>query len=96
MELGEHQLKVQRASIGSTQAAGMGAMGVNAMSMLAGTTSGDLEQGRVIQLLNMVTTEELMNDEDYAGKSKSKRFACWFDDKKPINLTRISQKFAKM
>ncbi|KAI9669333.1 MAG: hypothetical protein M1831_000369 [Alyxoria varia] len=66
MELGEQQLKVQRASIGSAQAAGMGAMGVNAMSMLAGTTSGDLEQGRVIQLLNMVTTDELMNDEDYA------------------------------
>ncbi|MGI4795355.1 MAG: hypothetical protein ACRYG8_15030, partial [Janthinobacterium lividum] len=54
MELGDQNLKVQRASIGSTQAAGL-EMGVNAMSMLAGTTSTDLDQGRVLQLLNMVT-----------------------------------------
>lgn len=67
MELGEQNLKVQRASIGITQAAGM-EMSVNAMSVLAGTTSADLEQGRVIQLLNMVTAEELMDNEEYAGK----------------------------
>ena len=41
---------------------------MNAMSMLAGTTSTDLEEGRVLQLLNMVTPEELLNDEDYQGK----------------------------
>ncbi|KAL9626702.1 MAG: hypothetical protein Q9164_007813, partial [Protoblastenia rupestris] len=35
------------------------------MSMLAGTTSTDLEEGRVLQLLNMVTPEELIDNEDY-------------------------------
>ncbi|KAI4203184.1 MAG: hypothetical protein LQ350_002060 [Teloschistes chrysophthalmus] len=64
MDLGDKQLKVQRASIGVTQAAGL-EMGVNAMSMLAGTTSTDLDEGRVLQLLNMVTAEELIDNEDY-------------------------------
>ncbi|MCJ1391696.1 hypothetical protein MMC18_004561 [Xylographa bjoerkii] len=64
MELGDKHLKVQRASIGVTQASGL-EMGVNAMSMLAGTTSNDLEEGRVLQLLNMVTPEELIDNEDY-------------------------------
>ena len=66
MELGDKHLKVQRASIGVTQAAGL-EMGVNAMSMLAGTTSNDLDEGRVLQLLNMVTPEELIDNEDYEG-----------------------------
>lgn len=64
MELGDKHLKVQRASIGNTQASGL-EMGVNAMSMLAGTTSQGLEEGRVLQLLNMVTPEELIDNEDY-------------------------------
>ena len=72
MELGDTQLKVQRASIGVSQAAGL-EMSVNAMSMLAGTTSTDLEEGRVLQLLNMVTAEELLDNEDYQGTSH--RFA---------------------
>ena len=42
-------------------------MGVNAMSMLAGTTSESLDEGRVLQLLNMVTPEELIDNEDYEG-----------------------------
>ena len=66
MELGDRQLKVQRASIGVAQAPGL-EMSVNAMSMLAGTTSTDLEEGRVLQLLNMVTPEELIDNEDYQG-----------------------------
>jgi hypothetical protein len=66
MELGDKHLKVQRASIGNTQASGL-EMGVNAMSMLAGTTSQGLEEGRVLQLLNMVTPEELIDNEDYEG-----------------------------
>lgn len=69
MELGDKHLKVQRASIGVTQAAGL-EMGVNAMSMLAGTTSTDLDEGRVLQLLNMVTAEELIDNEDYQGTSR--------------------------
>jgi len=64
MELGDKHLKVQRASIGHTQVAGL-EMGVNAMSMLAGTTSSGLEEGRVLQLLNMVTPEELIDNDDY-------------------------------
>ena len=66
MELGDRNLKVQRASIGVTQASGL-EMGVNAMSMLAGTTSTDLEEGKVLQLLNMVTPEELIDSDDYEG-----------------------------
>lgn len=64
MELGDSTLKVQRASIGMKQAAGV-EMGVNAMAMMAGTTSADLEASRVLQLLNMVTAEELMDSEEY-------------------------------
>ncbi len=67
MELGDKHLRVQRASIGHTQVSGI-EMGVNAMSMLAGTTSQGLEEGRVLQLLNMVTPEELIDNEDYEGK----------------------------
>lgn len=67
MELGENHLIVQRASIGVAQAASLGGtMSVNAMSLLAGTTSADLGQGRVLQLLNMVTPEELMDSDEYA------------------------------
>jgi splicing factor U2AF subunit len=64
MELGDRHLKVSRASIGATQAAGLD-MGVNAMSMFAKTTSQDMETGRVLQLLNMVTVDELLDNEDY-------------------------------
>ena len=67
MTLGDKNLRVQRASIGVTQAAGL-EMGVSAMSLLAQTTSTDLEEGRVLQLLNMVTPEELIDNEDYEGK----------------------------
>ena len=69
MELGDKRLKVEKASIGITQVAGI-EMGVNAMSMLAGTTSSDAEESRVLQLLNMVTPEELMDNDDYEGRVK--------------------------
>lgn len=65
MMLGERALKVQKASIGITQVSGE--MGVNAMSMLAGTTSADTGGSRVLQLLNMVTPDELMDNDDYEG-----------------------------
>ena len=42
-------------------------MGVGAMSMLAATKTDETEDGRVLQLLNMVTAEELMDNEDYEG-----------------------------
>lgn len=66
MELGERHLKVVRASIGMTQVANLD-MGVNAMSMFAKTTSQDLEITRALQLLNMVTPEELLDNEEYEG-----------------------------
>jgi splicing factor U2AF subunit len=50
-------------------------MGVNAMSMLAGTTSQGLDEGRVLQLLNMVTPEELIDNEDYEGESSNIRLS---------------------
>lgn len=65
MMLGDHCLKVQKASIGITQVAGE--MGVNAMSMLAGTTAIDSDISCVLQLLNMVTPDELMDNDDYEG-----------------------------
>lgn len=64
MELVDRHLKFVRASIGTTQASGLD-MGVNAMQMFAKTTSQDLETTQVLQLLNMVTLDELLNDEDY-------------------------------
>lgn len=71
MELGDMNLRVQRASVGATQAGAIGEMGVSAMTLLAGTSSSDLEQGRVIQLLNMVVAEELMDNQEYEGKINS-------------------------
>jgi hypothetical protein len=70
MELGDKHLKVQRASIGLTQVSGL-EMSVNAMSMLAGTTSAGLEEGRVLQLLNMVTPEELTDSQMGLARSLS-------------------------
>jgi splicing factor U2AF subunit len=71
MVIGEKNLRVQKASIGITQVSGV-EMGVNAMSMLAGTTaSGDAEMSRVVQLLNMVTPEELMDNDDYEGEFRA-------------------------
>ncbi|KAI1482777.1 hypothetical protein F4774DRAFT_369004 [Daldinia eschscholtzii] len=64
MLIGDKNLKVRKASVGITQVAGV-EMGVNAMSMLAGTTANDSEESRVLQLLNMVTPEELMDNDDY-------------------------------
>lgn len=64
MEVGGKALRVQHASVGVSQASGL-EMSVNAMSMLAGTTSNDLEEGRVLQLLNMVTAEELIDQGEY-------------------------------
>jgi splicing factor U2AF 65 kDa subunit len=68
MELGDAKLKITRASIGFTQASGL-EMGVSAMSMFAGTQSTELAGGRVLQLLNMVTPEELIDNDDYEGLS---------------------------
>jgi splicing factor U2AF subunit len=67
MEIADKKLKVAKASIGITQVPGV-EMGVNAMSMLAGTTSTDGGESPVLQLLNMVTPDELIDNEDYEGE----------------------------
>lgn len=61
-------MRVGKASIGPTQVANFD-MGITAISGLASQTSADIETSRVIQLLNMVTHEELMDGEDYDGMS---------------------------
>ena len=65
MELGDSHLKVQRASIGIQQVSGE--MSVNAMSLMAGTSSSNVEAGRVLCLMNMITPEELMDAEEADG-----------------------------
>ncbi|KAK5112508.1 hypothetical protein LTR62_004265 [Meristemomyces frigidus] len=62
MELGDSRLKVSRASIGIQQVSGE--MSVNAMSLMAGTTSTEEDLGRCLCLMNMITPEELMDAEE--------------------------------
>jgi splicing factor U2AF subunit len=76
MDVASHKLRVKKASVGLTQVPGI-EMGVNAMSLFAGTTSADDSgETRVLQLLNMVTAEELMDDEDYAEIRDDVREEC--------------------
>ncbi|KAH8201014.1 hypothetical protein TruAng_004787 [Truncatella angustata] len=75
MAIGDKALNVKKASIGITQVAGV-EMGVNAMSMLAGTTSTDQEESKVLQLLNMVTAEELLDNDDYEEICEDVRDEC--------------------
>lgn len=66
--LGDGNLKVTRATVGLQQTTGLDG-GVGAISMLAGADAADNhEHSRVICLLNMVTSDELINDEEYEGK----------------------------
>ena len=67
MDIGDNKLKTTLASIGFKQALGM-EMGTQAMSVFAGTQSTDAQEGRVLQLLNMVTAEELIDNDEYEGK----------------------------
>jgi splicing factor U2AF subunit len=58
---------VSRATVGVKQSAGLDG-GVGAISMLASASAEEnLEHGRVICLMNMVTSDELINDEEYEG-----------------------------
>lgn len=66
---GDKPLKAVKASIGPTQVANFD-VGITAISGLASQTSTEAEASRVLQLLNMVTAEELMDNEDYEGMSK--------------------------
>lgn len=66
MELGDTAIKATLASIGIQQVSGE--MSVNAMSMMAGSSAKDLETGRVLCLMNMITPEELMDADEADGK----------------------------
>jgi len=88
MELGDKLLRVQLASVGMKQAPGV-ELGINAMAMMAGTTSAELEQGRVLQLLNMVTTDELIDPEEYEEIKEDIREECEkFGEVVDINIPR--------
>ncbi|TKX23344.1 RNA recognition motif-containing protein 10 [Elsinoe australis] len=63
MELGDSKIKLFRACVGASQVSSE--MNVNAMSMLAGTESSDVEASRVLCLYNMVTADELIDNDEY-------------------------------
>lgn len=65
MELGDRKLVVQRASVGSAKNAGV--TNVLSTSVLIPTGNGEMLPTAVLQLLNMVTPEELVDDEEYEG-----------------------------
>lgn len=67
MEIGGKKLKIAKASIGPTQVANFD-VGIAAISGLASQVSQESDQSRVLQLLNMVTAEELMDPDEYEGK----------------------------
>jgi len=63
--LGDGNLKVSRATVGLQQTTGLDG-GVGAISMLAGASAAENhEHSRVVCLMNMVTSDELINDEEY-------------------------------
>ncbi|EQL03156.1 U2 snRNP auxilliary factor, large subunit, splicing factor [Ophiocordyceps sinensis CO18] len=64
MDVGGQKLKVTKASSGSTQVANFD-VGITAISGLASQMASDTDKGRVVQLLNMVTPEELLDNEEY-------------------------------
>lgn len=75
--LGEKKLVVQRASVGSSRQGGQNgpAGGANAIALhpnLKLPTSGstDVVPTQVLQLLNMVASEDLEDDQDYEGTKK--------------------------
>ncbi|KAM4054970.1 RNA recognition motif domain-containing protein [Hirsutella rhossiliensis] len=64
MDVGGQKLKVTKASSGSTQVANFD-VGITAISGLASQMASETDKGRVVQLLNMVTLEELLDNEEY-------------------------------
>ncbi|CAG8513944.1 12166_t:CDS:2 [Dentiscutata heterogama] len=63
MELGDRKLVVQRASVGSAKNTGVAS--VLPSSVLIPSGNGEMIPTTVLQLLNMVTPEELVDDEEY-------------------------------
>lgn len=68
IELGDGNLKVERATVGVQQQIGFDG-GVGAISMLAGSNAAENhEKSRVLCLMNMITQDELINDDEYEGR----------------------------
>jgi splicing factor U2AF subunit len=67
MQLGENKLKVAHACVGIKQP--KLEMSVQALNVLARGESLAGDRGRVIQLHNMLTADELVDNEDYQGMS---------------------------
>ncbi|CAG8785238.1 9029_t:CDS:2, partial [Cetraspora pellucida] len=65
MELGDRKLVVQRASVGSAKNTGVAS--VLPSSVLIPSGNGEMIPTTVLQLLNMVTPEELVDDDEYEG-----------------------------
>jgi splicing factor U2AF subunit len=58
------RIKIAKASIGPTQVANFD-VGITAISGLASQAANEGDTSKVVQLLNMVTPEELMDNDDY-------------------------------
>ncbi|KAI6783763.1 Splicing factor U2AF 50 kDa subunit-like protein [Emericellopsis cladophorae] len=87
MTFGEQNLKVSKASIGPTQIANFDT-GVAAISGLAAQAGNDADHTRILQLLNMVTPEELMDNDEYEEiredvKEECSKFGTVLDIKVP-------------
>lgn len=65
MELGDRKLVVQRASVGSAKNTTVATTLPPSLLIPAG--NGEMQPTRVLQLLNMVTPEELVEDEEFEG-----------------------------
>ncbi len=85
MDVGGRQLKVTKASIGPTQVANFD-VGIAAISGLASQTGNEAEQSRVLQLLNMVTAEELLDNDEYEGE----QLPCQLEHKPQLMICRNS------
>lgn len=76
MELGDKTLVVKRASIGTKQKAiSTSSGGIAGITMLA-EEEGQLRPTRVLQMFNMVTPEELQDDDEYEEISEDIRDEC--------------------
>ncbi|TPX61839.1 hypothetical protein PhCBS80983_g00758 [Powellomyces hirtus] len=76
MELGDKKLVVQRASVGANK---MGVSGFPMMSMMPTqllSATGSVEPTTVILLLNMVTVDELIDDQEYEDLMEDVREEC--------------------
>lgn len=75
MDVGGKKLKVVKASIGPTQVANFD-VGITAISGLASQSANETEASRVLQLLNMVTEDELHDNDDYEEICEDVREEC--------------------